>query len=59
MFFGGLTMLIVAVLEVFRRNSLGATAFGTFGEHPARTVRSSRPRPLGSQCIRRSGPPCT
>lgn len=24
-------MLIVAVLEVFRRNSLGATAFGTFG----------------------------
>ncbi|KAL4449387.1 hypothetical protein ABPG77_007031 [Micractinium sp. CCAP 211/92] len=31
MFFGGLTMEIVAVLEVFRRNSLGATAFGTFG----------------------------
>lgn len=29
--FGGLTMLIVAILEIFRRNTLGATAFGTFG----------------------------
>ncbi|EFN56277.1 hypothetical protein CHLNCDRAFT_22572, partial [Chlorella variabilis] len=29
--FGGLTMLIVAILEMFRRNTLGATVFGTFG----------------------------
>ncbi|KAI3426480.1 hypothetical protein D9Q98_008846 [Chlorella vulgaris] len=29
--FGGLTMLVVAILEIFRRNTLGATAFGTFG----------------------------
>ena len=29
-FFGGLAMLIVAVLEAFRRNALGTAAFGTF-----------------------------
>ena len=30
-FFGGLTMLIVAVLEILRRNALGGAAFGTYG----------------------------
>ncbi len=30
-FFGGLTMLLVSMWEVVRRNALGATAFGTYG----------------------------
>lgn len=30
-FFGGLTMLLVAMWEFVRRNVLGATAFGTYG----------------------------
>jgi hypothetical protein len=63
--FGGLTMLVVAILEIFRRNTLGATAFGTFGESEGTGRRAQTHGAAANQlpappahCVKRSVPPC-
>jgi succinate-acetate transporter protein len=61
MFLGGLTMLVTGFLELYRHNSLGATAFCTYGafwiavgELPRLPLKAACSVPLGCESTRRS-----